>query len=115
MSVGDSAAKTVKAALGQFESSIQTHCPSTLIMYRFVSDEKKIGQIVKDAAKENALVVFTLVDPGLVATVKTACAAEYVKYVDLWSDLLDIMESHLDVIRRCHCLHQWLKIRVNVV
>ena len=69
-------------------------------MFRFVSDEKRICQIVEDASREDALVVFTLVNPDLVAIVQTTCALFDVKYVDLWSDLLNIMENHLDAMRR---------------
>jgi len=96
---GESAARTVRAALGQFESSIRTHCPATLLMHRFVSTEKRILQIVEDASNEDALVVFTLVDPELVEIIQNSCAKHEVKCVDLWSHLLDIMEEHLDVIR----------------
>ena len=70
------------------------------MMFRFVSDEKRICQIVEDASKEDALVVFTLVNPDLVAVAHTTCALFEVKYVDLWSDLLNIMEDHLDAMRR---------------
>lgn len=100
VSLAESAARTVRAALGQFESSIQTHCPTTLLMHRFVSDEKRICEVVEAAAKENALVVFTLVDPKLVKIIQTACGMYEVKYVDLWSNLLDIMEEHLNASRR---------------
>eukprot|EP00210_Caulerpa_lentillifera_P000107 g102.t1 len=96
---GESAARTVRAALNQFETSIQTHCPATLLTYRFVSDKTRVKRIVQDAAKENALVVFTLVDPELVAEIQTACSVCEVKSVDLWSNLLDLMEEHLDAMR----------------
>jgi len=96
---GYSAARTVRAALNQFESSIQTHCPATLLIYRFVSEKTKIQQIIQDAAKEDALVVFTLVDPELVAALRESCAYYEVKAVDLWSNLLDLMEQHLETMR----------------
>jgi len=84
----------------QFESSIREHCPASLIVHKFVSEEERIHKVVEQAALENAIVVFTLVDPELVTDIKTACALYEVKYVDLWSDLLDMMEDHLDTTRR---------------
>lgn len=50
--------------------------------------------------QEDALVVYTLVDPKAVKAVQTACKLQGVRYVDLWSELLDNMEVHLNAVRR---------------
>ncbi len=49
--------------------------------------------------QEDALVVYTLVDPKMVKAVQTACQLQAVRYVDLWSALLDNMEVHLNAVR----------------
>jgi len=96
---GESAANTVRAALGQFQNCFKTSVPANLMVFRFLSDENKILDIVQRAAKERALIVFTLVDPKLVKVLRTACMALDVSFVDLWSNLLDNMEAHLDAVR----------------
>lgn len=50
--------------------------------------------------QEDALVVYTLVDPKMVKAVQTACGLYSVRYVDLWTALLDSMEVHLNALRR---------------
>ncbi len=55
----------------------------------------------RDTPQEDALVVYTLVDPKAVKAVQTACKLQGVRYVDLWSELLDNMEVHLNAVRRC--------------
>lgn len=52
-------------------------------------------------AQEDALLVFTLVDPRMVEALITAATAVNVRFVDLWSQLLDRMEDHLTAQRRC--------------
>lgn len=51
--------------------------------------------------QEDALVVFTLVDPRMVDAATSTAALYGVRYVDLWSQLLDRMEDHLNAQRRC--------------
>lgn len=43
--------------------------------------------------------MYTLVDPKMVKAVQTACQLQAVRYVDLWSALLDNMEVHLNAVR----------------
>jgi regulator of PEP synthase PpsR (kinase-PPPase family) len=58
---GESAARTVRAALSQFELCYKTAAPATLLVFRFLEDEAKAQQIIETAASEDALVVYTLV------------------------------------------------------
>lgn len=51
--------------------------------------------------QEDALVVFTLVDPRMVESLTSAAVQFNVRCVDLWSQLLDRMEDHLNAQRRC--------------
>lgn len=97
---GESAANTVRAALGQFENCFKTSVPANLLVFRFLSDENTLVEIVQRAAKEGALIVFTLAEPKLVKVLRTACSALEVNFVDLWSNLMENMEDHLDTVRR---------------
>jgi len=93
---GASAAKTVSAALGQFENCVKQSLPANMVIFRFLDNPAKAVGIIERAAAENALVVYTLVDVQLANTVRAACEFYGVKWVDLWGDLLDSMETHLD-------------------
>ncbi|GIL98352.1 hypothetical protein Vretimale_3740, partial [Volvox reticuliferus] len=96
---GESAARTVRAALNQFEMRCRTQAPAQIMIYRFVESVDKMMGIIHEAAKEDALVVYTLVDPKAVKVVQTACKLQNVRYVDLWTALLDTMEVHLNAVR----------------
>ncbi|KAL6758053.1 Kinase/pyrophosphorylase-domain-containing protein [Haematococcus lacustris] len=96
---GESAARTVRAALNQFELCFKTSAPASIFVWRFVEEEQKVYRIIQMAAKDDALVVYTLVDPGALKAVQTACKLHSVRNVDLWSNLLDCMEAHLDATR----------------
>lgn len=61
MCTGESAARTVRAALHQFELCFKTSAPATLLVFRFVEEEKKVYDICQVAAQEDALLVYTLV------------------------------------------------------
>ncbi|GFR43630.1 hypothetical protein Agub_g4729 [Astrephomene gubernaculifera] len=96
---GESAARTVRAALNQFELRCRTSAPAQIMIFRFVESIEKVMSIIQEAAKEDALVVYTLVDPKAVKAVQTACTLQQVRYVDLWTTLLDTMEVHLNAAR----------------
>ncbi|KAG2445636.1 hypothetical protein HXX76_000246 [Chlamydomonas incerta] len=96
---GESAARTVRAALNQFEARCRTQAPAQIMIFRFVEQTDRMMDIIREAAKEDALVVYTLVDPKAVKAVQTACKLQGVRYVDLWSELLDNMEVHLNAVR----------------
>ncbi|PNH11689.1 Pyruvate, phosphate dikinase regulatory protein 1, chloroplastic, partial [Tetrabaena socialis] len=97
---GESAARTVRAALNQFEVRCRTQAPAQIMIFRFVESFERVMDVIREAAKEDALVVYTLVDPKTVKAVQTACQLQNVRYVDLWTTLLDTMEVHLNALRR---------------
>ncbi|GFH32434.1 pyruvate, phosphate dikinase regulatory protein 1, chloroplastic, partial [Haematococcus lacustris] len=66
---GESAARTVRAALNQFELCFKTSAPASIFVWRFVEEEQKVYRIIQMAAKDDALVV----DPGALKAVQTAC------------------------------------------
>lgn len=55
--------------------------------------------IIEKAAAANALVAYTLVEPKIIKAVCLACQLHGVRYVDLWTNLLDEMELHLETAR----------------
>ncbi|KAF5839524.1 hypothetical protein DUNSADRAFT_595 [Dunaliella salina] len=85
---GESAARTVKAALSQFEACFDTTAPASIVVTRFLEDEQRAFQMVEQAAKQDALLVYTLVDRKVLTAVQTACKLFNVRHVDLWSNLL---------------------------
>lgn len=85
---GESAARTVKAALSQFEACFDTSAPATIVVTRFLENEQKAFELVEQAAATDALLVYTLVDPKVLSAVQTACKLFQVRNVDLWSNLL---------------------------
>mmetsp|Transcript_38209 Transcript_38209/g.83095 ORF Transcript_38209/g.83095 Transcript_38209/m.83095 type:complete len:613 (-) Transcript_38209:40-1878(-) len=96
---GESAANTVRCALGQFELCMDESVPTNLMIFRFVSKEREVYEIFTRAAEMNALVVTSLVEERVKRASKVAANTLKVRVVDLWSDLLDNMESHLELIR----------------
>eukprot|EP01026_Neomeris_dumetosa_P009042 TRINITY_DN1298_c0_g2_i5.p1 TRINITY_DN1298_c0_g2~~TRINITY_DN1298_c0_g2_i5.p1 ORF type:complete len:529 (-),score=45.26 TRINITY_DN1298_c0_g2_i5:153-1739(-) len=96
---GESAAHTVRAALGQFELCYQLSCPANMVIFRFQESQDSVYEIAHKAQQEDALIVYTLVNPDMVKAIKTAAKLYDVKAVDLWSNLVDNMELHLDTVR----------------
>ena len=96
---GESAAHMCRAALGQFEQSMGVSCPANLLIFRFVNKPEDIYEIVRRAEEENALLVYTLVEEASIKAVRTACKLHEVTHVDLWSNLLEQMEEHLEMAK----------------
>lgn len=96
---GESAAHTVRSALGQFEQQLGMHCPVSLVVFRFVETEERVSEVIARAAQEDALVVYTLASPKLVSAVAAACDHYSVVCVDMWTTLLEMMEEHLETSR----------------
>ncbi len=89
-STGDTAAATVRAALAQFQSYL-VHVST----YSHVTDKRRIEALVRLAAKEHALVVFTLVDSQFRDHIRARCDAADVICIDLIGPLLNKLEGHL--------------------
>ena len=89
-STGDTAAATVRAALAQFQSFL-VHVST----YSHVTDRRRIEALVRLAAKEQALVVFTLVKAEFRAHIRERCDAADVRCIDLIGSLLQKLEGHL--------------------
>ena len=98
-STGESAANTCRAALGQFEELLNLAMPTNLYIFRFLDDPSDAYKIVRQAAEDDALVVYTLSAPEMVTSVMTACKLYKVQSVNLWGPLLESMEAHLMMTR----------------
>eukprot|EP00929_Paragymnodinium_shiwhaense_P116819 TRINITY_DN8676_c0_g1_i1.p1 TRINITY_DN8676_c0_g1~~TRINITY_DN8676_c0_g1_i1.p1 ORF type:complete len:658 (+),score=171.85 TRINITY_DN8676_c0_g1_i1:57-2030(+) len=89
---GETAEKTVIAALGQFQHCFERELPADVSTFRFTSDAM-LEEIVQQAAASEALIVYTLVDPSTNDTMVTLCNDYGVTFCDLWSDLLAKFEG----------------------
>ena len=90
-STGESAANTCRAALGQFEDLLNLAMPTNLYIFRILDDPSDAYKIVRQAAEDDALVVYTLSAPEMVTSVMTACKLYKVESVNLWGPLLESM------------------------
>lgn len=72
LGAGESAANTVRSALGQFEQCIDQSCPTNLVIFRFVNKEREVYDIFEKAAEEDALVVTSLVANRMMRAVRVA-------------------------------------------
>ena len=77
-STGDTAATTVRAALAQFDDYLVN-----IKVYSHVTEVRKLQALMRLAAKEHALVVFTLVKPKVREELLEAAAEFEIPFVDL--------------------------------
>lgn len=96
---GESARTTVQAALRQFENCFDRSSPADIKVFRFTTTDM-IKEIVQIAKTEDALVVFTLVDPTVNATCVQCCEELEVDHHDLWTPLLQQLEGVLQIGRK---------------
>lgn len=89
-STGDTAATTVRAALAQFDDYLVN-----IKVYSHVTEVRKLQALMRLAAKEHALVVFTLVKPKVREELLEAAAEFEIPFVDLIGGLLGEMASYL--------------------
>jgi len=93
---GESAERTLNAALGQFAHCFDRSCPINLSVYKFVRTISDLDAIVQEAAAVDALILFTLVDPGVNSALVEKCREANVRQFDMWTKLLDVLEDYLD-------------------
>lgn len=89
-SSGDTAEHAVRSALAQFEGYLVN-----IKTFPHVTDARRAESIVKLAAKEGALLVFTLVEPAERGALLVAAADHHVETVDLIGVLLGKLSEHL--------------------
>nr|GMD06924.1 probable pyruvate, phosphate dikinase regulatory protein, chloroplastic [Ipomoea batatas] len=101
----------VNAALGQFEyclvDRILIHCSSCFIAYLDmvsccehipkIDDLDRLMEVIKQAAREGAMVVYTLADPSMAESARQACNLWGVQSTDILSPITEAVASHLGV------------------
>ncbi|KAG6423530.1 hypothetical protein SASPL_113929 [Salvia splendens] len=99
---------SVTAALGQFEHClvdrvcpINTHLFSGTVMFLFIflkiDDVDRLMEVVAQAAKEGAMLVYTLADPSIAESARQACLLWGVTSLDVLSPITEAVASHLGV------------------
>ncbi|XP_061376487.1 pyruvate, phosphate dikinase regulatory protein 1, chloroplastic [Gastrolobium bilobum] len=95
---GWTAEHCVNAALGQFDYCLVDHgCPVSTHLFSAIDDAEKLLEIIKQAAKEGALLVYTLADTSLASSAKQACKLWGVPSTDVLGPITEAISSHLGV------------------
>ncbi|XP_054779064.1 pyruvate, phosphate dikinase regulatory protein 2-like [Prosopis cineraria] len=95
---GWTAEHCVNAALGQFDYCLVDHgCPVNTHLFSGIDDAEKLVEIIKQAAKEGAMVVYTLADPSLAGYAKQACKLWGIPSTDVLGPIIEEIASHLGV------------------
>ncbi|TKY51096.1 Pyruvate, phosphate dikinase regulatory protein 1 [Spatholobus suberectus] len=95
---GWTAEHCVSAALGQFDYClVDRGCPVSTHLFSGIDDAEKLLEIIKQSAKEGALLVYTLADPSLASAAKQACKLWGVPSTDVLGPITEAIASHLGV------------------
>ncbi|KAL2495341.1 Pyruvate [Forsythia ovata] len=95
---GWTAEHSVNAALGQFDYClVDRACPVNTHLFSGIDDVERLMEIVKQAAKEGALLVYTLADHSMAETARQACELWGVTSTDILGPITEAIASHLGV------------------
>ncbi|KAA8515466.1 hypothetical protein F0562_018923 [Nyssa sinensis] len=95
---GWTAEHSVNAALGQFEHClVDRGCPVNTHLFSGIDDVERLLEIVKQAAKEGAMLLYTLADPSMAESSRQACKLWGVPSTDILGPITDAIASHLGV------------------
>ncbi|XP_039139572.1 probable pyruvate, phosphate dikinase regulatory protein, chloroplastic [Dioscorea cayenensis subsp. rotundata] len=95
---GWTAEHSVNAALGQFEYClVDRGCAVNTHLFSGVEDVERLIEIIKQAAEEGALVLYTLVDPSMAEAAKHGCQLWGVPSADILSPTTEAIATHLGV------------------
>ncbi|WCJ20299.1 Pyruvate phosphate dikinase regulatory protein chloroplastic [Euphorbia peplus] len=95
---GWTAEHSVGAALGQFDYClIDRGCPVNTHLFSGIDDAERLMQIIKQAAKEGALVVYTLADPSMAESARQACKLWGLHSTDILGPITESIAAHLGV------------------
>ncbi|XP_075487185.1 pyruvate, phosphate dikinase regulatory protein 1, chloroplastic [Primulina tabacum] len=95
---GWTAEHLVQAALGQFDYCLVDRvCPVNTHLFSGIDDVEPLMEIIKQAAKEGAMLVYTLADPSIAETARQACELWGVTCTDALSPVTEAIASHLGV------------------
>ncbi|XP_042063149.1 probable pyruvate, phosphate dikinase regulatory protein, chloroplastic [Salvia splendens] len=89
---------SVTAALGQFEHCLVDRvCPINTHLFSGIDDVDRLMEVIAQAAKEEALLVYTLADPSIAESARQACLLWGVTSLDVLSPITEAVASHLGV------------------
>ncbi|CAA0837175.1 Pyruvate- phosphate dikinase regulatory protein 1- chloroplastic [Striga hermonthica] len=89
---------SVNAALGQFEHCLVDRvCPVNTHLFSGIDDVDRLMEIIAQAAKEGAMVVYTLADPSIAESARQACLLWGVASLDVLGPITESIASHLNV------------------
>ena len=94
-SVGETGELVAKAAVSQFRPGLQD---TSLKRFPHIETTDQIIEIVYLAKIQQAMVLFTLVQKTMRATLKKECAKQGVRFIDLIGPLMDTLEEELKEI-----------------
>ncbi|KAF9588079.1 hypothetical protein IFM89_007320 [Coptis chinensis] len=95
---GWTAEHSVNAALGQFEHClIDRGCSVNTHLFSGIDDVERLMEIIKQAAKEGAMLIYTLADFYLAESAKKACELWGVPSTDILSPITEAIASHIGV------------------
>lgn len=89
---------SVGAALGQFEHClVDRGCSVNTHLFSGIDDIDSLMEIIKQAAKEGAMVVYTLADPSMAESARQACKLWGISSSDILGPITEAIASHLGV------------------
>lgn len=95
---GWTAEHSVQAALGQFDHClVNRRCSVSTHLFSGIDDLEQVMEIIKQAAKEGAILVYTLADPDMANSVKQVCKLWGVPSTDVLGPITEAISSHLGV------------------
>ncbi|CAL5086341.1 unnamed protein product [Urochloa decumbens] len=95
---GWTAEHAVEAALGQFEHClVDRGCAVNTHLFSAINDTDKLLEVIKQAAKEGALVLYTLADPSMAEAAKKACDFWGVLSTDVLRPTVEAIATHIGV------------------
>ncbi|KAD3069339.1 hypothetical protein E3N88_37219 [Mikania micrantha] len=95
---GWTAEHSVNAALGQFEHClVDRGCPVNTHLFSGIDDVERLIEIIKQAAREGAMLIYTLADENMAASARHACKRWGVPSTDLLSPITEAIALHLGV------------------
>ncbi|CAN1165856.1 Probable pyruvate, phosphate dikinase regulatory protein, chloroplastic [Linum perenne] len=95
---GWTAEHSVTAALGQFDYClVDRGCPVNTHLFSGIEDVEQLLEIVKQAAKEGALVIYTLADSSMAESVRKACEIWGIPSTDILGPITEAIATHLGV------------------
>ncbi|TXG47102.1 hypothetical protein EZV62_026396 [Acer yangbiense] len=89
---------SVNAALGQFEHClVDRGCAVNTHLFSGIDDVEQLMEIIKQAAKEGAMVAYTLADPSMAESAEQACNIWGIPSTDILGPITEAIASHLGV------------------